>query len=514
MSLFPRLSNLNTDRLAAPAMGILIVCSAVRNLVAAARKPLWYDEVLTWAISRQPNLRAIWHALALPADGQPPLFYVIERFASHLTHNEEVAYRLPSIAAFCCILWCVFVFMRRQSGPTIAFVCTALLMMTSLYKTYAIEARPYCLVAACFALAFVCYQRAARLGWVLLLAVSLMAAQSFHYYAVLGVAAFGVAEAVLLLRERRVRWVVWIALAMGCLPLVITWPLLSRTREYYGPHFWSPPTVRGTMAFYGRFFDVSLELGLAIAGALFLGLLCIVAFEISGAQPHNPTKEAPLHEYVLVLMFFALPAMGFITAKVGHGGLTDRYVLMSVLGFPLALAYLLQHFRANAFLLVATFLFCGIAAWEVFFWKVQSREEGQTVSVSRQAETFVDSVGYGNLPVVVATDYLQMERYASPKWKERLFAVYDVPLAVEFGGSDSVDAALPIIGECLPLQISDFHEFTFQHPDFLILYWPNAAGEFQTWLARLTGEGYEVRLLRISGGDAVYLAHVPKIVRQ
>ena len=82
------------------------------------------------------------------------------------------------------------------------------------------------MVIACIAFALVCYQRLPSLRWAALLGISLFLAESFHYYAVLAMIPFGFAEAVLLLRTRRIRWGVWLALACGTLPLIVFWPLL------------------------------------------------------------------------------------------------------------------------------------------------------------------------------------------------------------------------------------------------------------------------------------------------
>ena len=105
--------------------------------------------------------------------------------------KAEIAYRVPSILAFACILWCLFVFIRTRSGPGIAFVCAVLPLFTQIYWRYSAEARSYECVVACVAMALVCYQRAGQKRWVIGLAASLFATGAFHYYG------FFVARAVL-----------------------------------------------------------------------------------------------------------------------------------------------------------------------------------------------------------------------------------------------------------------------------------------------------------------------------
>src|SRR5580704_7331894 len=82
-----RLSKRTTYSLAAS----LVLYAIVRSLVAAAHKPFWFDEILTQTISMQPSVQGIWDALRHAVDGQGPLFYLLERAASKLIHNREVA---------------------------------------------------------------------------------------------------------------------------------------------------------------------------------------------------------------------------------------------------------------------------------------------------------------------------------------------------------------------------------------------------------------------------------------
>ena len=99
-------------------LGLLVVYAIVRGVVAAAARPFWFDEMLTVTIASQPNLRALWHAVARGFDGMPPGFYLVERAALALVSNKQIALRLPSILAFPCTLICVFAYVKKRSGET------------------------------------------------------------------------------------------------------------------------------------------------------------------------------------------------------------------------------------------------------------------------------------------------------------------------------------------------------------------------------------------------------------
>ena len=264
----------NTEKLAALGIWILIAYAIVRSLFAAASKPFWYDEVSTIILARQRTISAIWRALAHAADGQPPSFYIVERAAVALVQNPHIAFRLPSIFGFACALLCIFRFVRQRSGGVYALFCAAILLVTVLYDPYAIEARPYSLLVACVAIALLCYQRAPEAGWLVLMGISLAAAEALHYYAVFALVPFGLAEIAVFLKTRRLRPGVWLALACELVPLAVDWPLLLAAKRSFGPHIWDPPTLRHIGSIYGWLFHISqYDWRLALAAAAILALL-------------------------------------------------------------------------------------------------------------------------------------------------------------------------------------------------------------------------------------------------
>jgi hypothetical protein len=220
------LSGARTDKLALSVFVVLLVYSAVRSVVGAISKPFGYDELCTRIIALQPNIRAIWNALQRGADGQTFAFYIVERAASAVVPYDRIAFRIPSILAFCGTLICLFAFVRRRSGSTYALLCACIPVVTALFTTYAIEARAYSLLVLFIAIALVCYQQTSSTKWVFLMAISLAAAEAMHYYAVFAMMPFVAAEASVVLLSRRVRMGVWLALLCGALPLAGYWKVL------------------------------------------------------------------------------------------------------------------------------------------------------------------------------------------------------------------------------------------------------------------------------------------------
>ena len=110
----------SANKAALIGLGLLIVYAALRGLLGAMSKAFWHDELCTWIMAHQPSLAALWKALQNAADGNPPGFYLIERAVAQFVPNEEIAFRLPSLLGFCCVLLCLFVFIRRRSSDLVA----------------------------------------------------------------------------------------------------------------------------------------------------------------------------------------------------------------------------------------------------------------------------------------------------------------------------------------------------------------------------------------------------------
>ncbi len=274
---------------------VAVVYAAFRNLAQATIKPFWLDEILTVVIAQQHGIAAIWRALGTAADGNPPPFYMIERAAAAFPFNEHIAFRLPSIIAFSVTLVCLYFFVERRSGSSIALLCSSVILLTPLYNFYADEARPYSMLIACIAFALVCYQRAPSVPWTVGLFLSLFLAMCLHYYAILALSLFLAAEAFFAWQTLRLRASVWVALLLAVVPLAVFRPLLFGIKAFYGAHLFGRPQIMDALRSYGEFFRIDTPWGFALAGlcaaAVLLAFLRIV--------PATEADRDVLHEHSL-----------------------------------------------------------------------------------------------------------------------------------------------------------------------------------------------------------------------
>ncbi len=491
------------------ALSILITYVVLKSIFVAATTPFWYDEILTLVLARRPSFAALVSALKTGMDGQPPAFYLVERLFVALVPNEHIAFRLPSIIAFACLLICVFIFVRTRNGRKYALVCTAVLLLTPLHSRYATEARPYSLFAACVALALVCYQRAPAAGWVLLMSLSLGLAECFHYYAVFALIPFMAAEVVLSLQTRRLRWIVWLGIFCGFVPLAASWRILAAVKAHVAAHFWSPPTFHNLGSVIGAAFHGASFMGIAVAAigsvASFAAIAVIAERGFRGDRAADPFA----HERVLAIALLNLPIMDFIAARITHGGFVGRYAVPALLAVPLLIAYILPRLQPRSVTLLAFYLAFLISTREAVFWISGGLHPVGVLSPDSAVEALVSSVGYSDLPVVFSSglDYLPIAYYAPPDWARRFVAVVDPPQAVVYAGSDNLDTELITLKSYLPLQVEEFPAFASEHPVFL-LYSGEQIFQFDWWPARLRHDGDSLQELATAAGKKIYLVTV------
>lgn len=491
--------------------GLLVVAaySLLRSVVYAAIKPFWFDEVLTYVVSRQGTPSAIWAALKQGVDGNPPTFYLLEHFAASLLPNEHIGYRLLSIVGFACALLLLFVFLKTRYGSHRALLCSSLLLITPLFTLYAEEARPYSLVAALIALAMVCYQRAPDVTWTAGLGASLLLAALLHYYTVLILAPFFLAELALVCFARQIRFKVWLALALPLVPIAVSWPRLMWMKQNWGPHFWAGAALSDVSAAYGAYFRVGPPWGMAICGLAILIILLPLVRRFS-ASGHSPfLQPALIAERVLIAGLTALPLFGFTVAKITHGPFVERYFLPCIFGIAASAAFVLRSAPAKTLLPVAILVCVALSSQEFGFWKaLHSR---QTVaSVTAPLMELAENPNFADLPIVISDSlsFVEIWHYAPAAIFRRAVTVPDPESAAAQVHKDTVDRLVLALRPYGPPGIRDFASFKAAYPKFLLC----SSGSRFEWLpARLVHDGY--RLERISwdyGSGSAYLVQAPQ----
>lgn len=486
-----------SDRLAVRGMWALIAYTVIRNILAASSRPFWFDELCTVAVAGQSTLRDVSHAAIASFDSHPLAFYATEWVFRRVFSNQEIAYRLPSIIAFACTLWCVFVFIRKRNSAACALVCASCLLLTPLLRPYAIEARSYSLISACLAFALVCYQHAPKLRWMILMGLAFFAAESWHYLSIYGFVPFAGAELAMFTRSRKIRWPVWLALLVGFLPLFASARVLVNIKRFYGSNIWDKPSLFATANAY----SLMLKSFPPIAIAVVVTLSVITLWTIANPPPGVPATErnADAVEHWLSFGFLMLPIVAFLAAVIFHGAFEERYALPMVLGLPLSAAYLWRLVSRRGAVLMMAFIFIAVALQEA---SVLQSAMGPLIPPSASVERLVASAGHADLRVVIsdAHDYLAVAHYAQDPG--RYLNVVDAPQAVTYIRTDAIDRQMPALKCCLPIQVYQFNEFASEHSRFLLY---SGGGDWDWWPTRLARDGDSLELLAIEGTRKVYL---------
>lgn len=501
------------DRLITFGFAALVIYSVIRNAVQVSAVQFWFDEVITAIITRQPGIVSIWKALANAADTNPPLYYLLEKFIVSFIPNEHVALRIPSIAAFACVLWCLFVFIRRRSGALVAAVAAMVPLVTILWEFYAEDARSYGLFVACIAVALVCYQRAPERRWMIAMGASLLLGECFHYYALFGIVPFAAAEAVLYLKTKWVRPSVWIALACGLLPLILFWPLLARVKSYYAGTNWAPPTFVGTIGIYSwlfnldspfdRFFPIFTVQSIAIVLLTAIGAVCAISLLVYQAVKARPEDEPFFHENILVAGFLGLPFVIFVAMKITNGGGAERYMLPAILGISIAASYVLQRTRRSIVVLLGVSLLATFGIGELTSWITYRGTDGVGSNIPK-IEAFTKPY---DLPVVISPmlAYLPFAYYGSPQWNNHFVALVDLPESVAYMDFDSGDRQLLVLRSLVPIPVYEFGKFRKDHSKFLLYSLTSGSNKQDWWPVFLIREGYSLKRVSNSGHASIYL---------
>lgn len=232
-------------------LAALLLPAAVTDVRDALTRPFWADEICTAAVAHLASPSAIWDALSHAADTQPPFFYIATALGKHVVSDEHLAFRLPALVGFYCVPFCLYLFVARRAGVMGGLVA-ALVPILSGFQGYVTEARPYALEVGFLALAMVCWQRIETSRWFSVpMGLCLAGAVASHYYGVLTIPAFFLAEAVRVYRTREIRYAALAALVASPVPLLIALPVMRSARDFYGAHFWAGHSLQA-LAFCTR----------------------------------------------------------------------------------------------------------------------------------------------------------------------------------------------------------------------------------------------------------------------
>lgn len=490
-------------------LAVVLLYATVTSVYEAANRPFWYDEVFTVVLSRLPSMADVQRALGNAADTSAPGFYVIERAASAVVPDPEIAFRIASILAIPFASVCLFLFAREHLGPAGALAAALVPFVSALYHGYSVEARPYGVGAALLTMAMLGWQWADRARWCVVLAAGLALAASVNYHAVFMIGPIALAEMVWTASHRRWRLRVWAALAVGTLPLVIFWGNLSQLRRYYGENYWTHGSFADIVAGYDWLYGVSHVPGLGLGIALALAATLALSVWKPGWFPRAHAERVPAATIVLIVAVIALPWIVALTGRLLGGGFTPRYGIGVVSGIALALAYTARLFGPRAIAITSVILLVTLGWREAAFWRGEGHPSPLSEADLAQHERMLAHAAPGSLPIVVSNGlhFVPIAYYRTGAHRARLVALVDPDAALKYSGTDSVDLDLEVLRDYMPIQIVDYRTFIARHDRFLLYSSP---GRSDWWPRRLRDEAYTLDVVAREGSRTLYRVSKPK----
>jgi hypothetical protein len=469
------------SRIAAIGFLLLSALYFLDTLLRATLKTFWFDELYTVYLCRLPTFHATWAAVLNGTDLNPPLFYLVTRWAQHWTGEGLIATRLPAIIGFWIFGACLYFFVAPRLGRICGMIA-ALAPWFTYAEYYAYEARPHGAVLAWCGLMLVCWQHSRDTAqaqrrrshlWLAGLFLCFLAALLTHVYAILLSVPFLLVECDHFLRRRRVH--PWTCVALLLPPCMVASLYLRMSRIYStgipsgGLHVHPYEIVQH---FIITMFGPSL--------VLLIVLLAFLAWRNRQGDPFSsPAASFTREELIAAFGLLLLPILGVVAAKLTHGPYFDRYFLAATAGYAMLLAQIVATSGTRS--LVAR----GLLAVMLLFLVCDALIAGYCHL--RHAD--LDQIGPGNLIVfapdparpfarndsmlqdtsqldILVTghpDYLFLEYYAPPELRRRM--IFAAPDSTEpFLLSYRLLSHWTGIG----LRTTTFDDYLAAHRDFLV----------------------------------------------
>jgi hypothetical protein len=471
----------------------------------------WFDEFFTLFISRISSFPEMFQAM--PADGQPPLNYLLTHISLRLFGESALALRLPQVAAYMITGPITYRIVRTHGNAIQAIFAMALLLGAQTVAEQAHTARPYALLLCFTAIAFACWQTAAgqtgrRNPALVGLSLAIACAILSHHYGVVYVCMFlGAGEGMRLIRARRFDGWMAVSIAVGLCSLFLTVPMARASERLlfdftlHAPGYFARPRP-ATFLLYPLM--AALPLLFLVAASLIL-----VRPERKTSGHRNPPLPVPAHEWAAAIALTLLLPVLMLAAKFGTGVVFPRYVFGTALGVALLCGWgvaRLQPRRTQLTPLSATalathcYLFLTVLMLVVEMmhkpiWNASLETEGVS-PVLRDAPSI--------LPIVVANamEYPVEWWYAQPSLRSRMVYLSDLPNPV--GHADDVLAELSLTEDqaYIPLRTAEYAAFLSARPHFLLLC--TGSGQLNWVKERMVREGWHLTPIAAHDKDVLY----------
>ena len=486
------------------ALTLLYVACTVAHSFA---KPLWFDELFTFYISRTHGWRERL-ALGLAEGTCPPAFYGLTHACLRLFGGNSLAARMPEIIGFWLMCICLFLFVRRRCAAIFAFLAMLIPVGTLAYS-YADEARPYGLILGMAGLSLYSWQSIVegrrRALALIFLTVSVASGVSSHFYGAQIVLPLFAGEACRTLERRKIDWGILCAIVLGLAPLAVLVPLAQKAfaanyRSARSPAvYWAEPHVNGFVGFYSALFEPMLPVLVTSI------LVTAVVYGLGGRGSHreeSSEQRFPLPELAAAIMYLFVPAVMLLLTWRTTGYYNHRYALSATLGCVILFVYLSSMLSPNRLAIPCLIMVVLLGHWVGVSARSVRRMPGPADNLSVGSPLYPKGDA---LPIVMPDCiwFLQMAHYSTREVTSRLTFLTDVPHATRRPDLDG-EMSLAVCRHVLPGTIEDYHAFLSRHREIWMLSHGDPTLE---WLpSQLRDEGWKLQYEAQTGNDILFRA--------
>jgi hypothetical protein len=452
---------------------ILAAVIAAYLLVTAlqAERQLWHDELYTYYIAKAPSISRLFQEIKL--DLNPPLIYLADRVSLRVLGDNSYAARFPTILAFLFGSFCFYAFVSRRLRPVYGLLAMLVFWSTP-FEYYATEARPYGLIIGFFGLAMLAWQRAVEPNrsvasiWALAFAVAGMAFS--HFFAVIYVVPFCLAELWRWYRSRKFDLAMWASLVLPSLFLVIYKPVVAPLVTRYEKSHFSASAQASPLKIAGFFYRMLEPESLFLLIALCAGLVVVWRLPSRSGENEKTGRLSSL-EWILIDGLLLIPVLVNLAVMRSHGVAFPRYSGPALFGVAFLFALLLG--KATNFSRIAAAASCCVlfaysmgASTPAVVKSLLARKDAAPKPPSPIVKVRPD------LPLVANSGltFIELDKYADPSTVARLHYLTNFNYAVQYAQS-TIFEGMPYLKHYFPIRaaVEPYDQFVTEHPTFLVL---------------------------------------------
>ncbi len=432
-------------------------------MVASSLKPLWYDEMFTHYLGML-SVPRLWAALCAGAEVHPPLSILGAHFAQAVLGPTALATRLPEITAFWLMSVAVFFLVRGTLG--VSWSLTAVLFIfISDAEYYATEARPYAIVLCCAAVALLSWRNLhghRRRFFLVCLLLSMAAAVSAHFMAVLIAIPIATAELFRTRDRRRIDFPFWLVTIAGLSIVLFYLPIMHAAAQHYRAH---NSQGAGHTASIPVLFGLLLIPLLPVLATALIGLWVTCGLPPGGSSPIAAAmQQNGIHSYDIAaaVAFFLLPLCQ-VALEHWTRSVNPRYTLSYTLGASLLFTYgcalTFRRTRAAGFVCLLFFASALVTGALLHY---------RAIHKLPLWPPRIDAAQLPNLPMLVDQGFHYTPIYwYNPALQNRMYFVASPEDALRVSHSDTSELNLLFEKDWAPIKVAERKQFYYPGSKFL-----------------------------------------------